>query len=463
MITTPARMNRRQQMLTLITKFNLYDDEENLALSDQLLSTRLYSIFLFITLLMLIFFTGFTIQTRIVSVSTPSMTEFEHLSLKYPLTLSCPCSQMTIPYKQFFTFSPQYHQICSSEFVTQQWIKSLFKISINDYHPLDFRIVGSAQFQVLALLCRTADQFVSDAIKQFNLSLLITKQTLFRTAFDVQVAALVDELKANTLVAFLYVDQILSAMTAASHIVSALGTNYYMKSVPNSGKYETFSNIYSNKRIFSSMPIDMQDECSCENTLDCTFPSGFYNLSESILLDADSSPIVFIPGMLTGCLPRNSLLQSTLECFFDRTCLDMITTFTGGLAVASPLNFTLGLSRFSPNMTVDTIFNEMMIESWHNTSNFADYFHWCAPTYCTYSYSQRLSFVYMITTLIGLIGGLNVALYIIIPLVVTFFIRQFQSKFCRQNHSDAIVLRDPPIKLSKTSAVFLVSLMFLFV
>ena len=463
MITTPARINRRQQMLTLITKFNLYDDEENLALSDQLLSTRLYSIFLFITLLMLIFFTGFTIQTRIVSVSTPSMTEFEHLSLKYPLTLSCPCSQMTIPYKQFLTFSPQYHQICSSEFVTQQWIKSLFKISINDYHPLDFRIVGSAQFQVLALLCRTADQFVSDAIKQFNLSLLITKQTLFRTAFDVQVAALVDELKANTLVAFLYVDQILSAMTAASHIVSALGTNYYMKSVPHSGKYETFSNIYSNKRIFSSMPIDMQDECSCENTLDCTFPSGFYNLSESILLDADSSPIVFIPGMLTGCLPRNSLLQSTLECFFDRICLDMITTFTGGLAVASPLNFTLGLSRFSPNMTVDTIFNEMMIESWHNTSNFADYFHWCAPTYCTYSYSQRLSFVYMITTLIGLIGGLNVALYIIIPLVVTFFIRQFQSKFYRQNHSDAIVLRDPPIKLSKTSAVFLVSLMFLFV
>jgi hypothetical protein len=446
----------------------LYKDEEGLSLADQILSTRLYITFFSIALLLLILFTGLTVQARIVTIISPSLTDFEHLTNKYPSTLSCPCSQTSISHGQFLTFDPQYHQVCSSGFITQEWISSLFNVVMNDYHPLDFRVVAFAQFQVLALLCRTADQFVSDAIKQFDSSLLISKQTLFRTVFDVQTAALVDELKANTLLDFQRTDQILSTMITGSHIVSALRTNFYMRSVPDSGEYYSFSRIYSNKRSLSSTPIDALDECSCENTFDCTFPSGFYNFSEPIQLDElfrsnPPSPIFFIPGMQTGCLPRNALLKSTLECFFDQTCLDMIVAFTKALSTVPPLNVTTNLSRFRPNTTISVIFNEMMIETWRNTSNFDDYFRSCSPSVCTYSYFQQLNAVYMITTLVGLIGGLNVAFCIVAPLLVTFFIRRLQSKFCLHDDDDDVIIPNRPgIEFGKNSVVFFALLMCLF-
>ena len=205
------------------------------------------------------------------------------------------------------------------------------------------------------------------------------------------------------------------------------------------------------------MSNDVSNECSCENNFECTFPSAFYNISNSIPLDeifrSNTSPIFFIPGMKTGCLPRNSLLQSTLECFFDRSCLDIIIHFTGGLSTISPLNNTTYISRFNINATIDTILNEMMIESWYNRSNFTNYFQSCAPSVCTYSYLQRLSIVYISTTIVGLIGGLNVACNIIAPLVVTWLIRRFQSKFCSQNNDNIGVITpiDRTAELSKIS------------
>ena len=454
MATTKSRPNRRLQLITLISKLNLYSDEENLPLADQHLSTRLYIIFLSVALFILILFSGFSLQTFLVTVNAPSLIDFEHLTTKYPLTLSCACSQTTIPYKEFLTFRPQYHQVCSSGFTTEEWISSLFNVAINDYHPLDFRVIASAQFQVLASLCRTIDQFVSDAIQQSSSSFLITKQTLSRAAFDIQVAARVDALKANTLVDFYRIDQLVSTMIFENRLVSALRTNFYMKSEPNFEHYGSFSSIYSHKRNLSLLPTDNREDCSCEYTLDCTFPSGFYNSSEKTPLDeifqSDQLPIFLIPGMQTGCLPRQSLLQSTLECFFDQVCLNTIIAFVGALRTISPLNATAVPSRFPPTMTVGSILDEMMIESWHNTSIFADYFRTCAPSVCSYSYSQRWSFVYMVTILVGLIGGLNAAFLVIAPLIVTLVIRRLQTKFCRRNDENVFVPNDRAEAIRKT-------------
>ena len=223
-----------QRIITIIRKFNLYKDEEDIILADQLLSTRLYIIFLSIALLILIVFTSLTIQTRIITVKSPSLVDFDYLSNKYPLTLSCSCSKTLIPYEQFITFDLEYHQVCSSDFITQAWIISLFNDIENNYHPLDFRVIASSQFQVLALLCRTVDQFIFDAIKRFNSSLLLSKEILFRQVFNIQITALVDELKINTLVDFHRIDQTLSRIITGNHIVSALRTNFYMKSMLNS-------------------------------------------------------------------------------------------------------------------------------------------------------------------------------------------------------------------------------------
>ncbi|CAF1580352.1 unnamed protein product, partial [Didymodactylos carnosus] len=44
----------------------------------------------------------------------------------------------------------------------------------------------------------------------------------------------------------------------------------------------------------------------------------------------------------------------------------------------------------------------------------------CAPQECTYTYSGHNNVVYIVTTVIGLIGGLTKVLQVIIPPIVEF-------------------------------------------
>ncbi len=69
-------------------------------------------------------------------------------------------------------------------------------------------------------------------------------------------------------------------------------------------------------------------------------------------------------------------------------------------------------SRFNPISTVTfgTLIDELFIESWINSSNYSAYFSICAPLTCQYSYVERNSILYMITTFLGLYGGLTVGL-----------------------------------------------------
>ena len=60
----------------------------------------------------------------------------------------------------------------------------------------------------------------------------------------------------------------------------------------------------------------------------------------------------------------------------------------------------------------------MFIENWSNTMNFSAYYNQCAPSQCSYTYEERFSIPYLISTVCAVIGGLSVALRISIPPVV---------------------------------------------
>ena len=50
----------------------------------------------------------------------------QQLYMQYPVTLKCPCTRIAIKYNEFISqIEPQYHQICSSAFVSSKWIESL--------------------------------------------------------------------------------------------------------------------------------------------------------------------------------------------------------------------------------------------------------------------------------------------------------------------------------------------------
>lgn len=58
-----------------------------------------------------------------------------------------------------------------------------------------------------------------------------------------------------------------------------------------------------------------------------------------------------------------------------------------------------------------------MVERWSKEISYDAYFAECAPQYCTYSVTERKSVILIVPLILGLLGGLKVALKILAPLL----------------------------------------------
>ncbi|UJR11392.1 hypothetical protein I4U23_015572 [Adineta vaga] len=162
---------------------------------DQLLSTRIFLFLFSITLITVIIFTAFSTQTQSVTIYSPSESVFKQLSLHHSNTLSCPCSQTLIRHDKFLIFNPHYHSICTSQFVNQSFLSSLFDVNISSYYSNDYRLMAAAHFQMLALFCRTIQQMIVDSLNQFYSQHLNTLEVISDDMFNAQIDHLIDQLK----------------------------------------------------------------------------------------------------------------------------------------------------------------------------------------------------------------------------------------------------------------------------
>ncbi|CAF1434225.1 unnamed protein product [Adineta steineri] len=88
-----------------------------------------------------------------VTISPITLSIFNELYREYNETLSCPCSTTMVPYKNFVSQKFTFHPVCSSIFVSQQWIEALYLFNASKYVPFDFRTTASSQFKLLSSLC----------------------------------------------------------------------------------------------------------------------------------------------------------------------------------------------------------------------------------------------------------------------------------------------------------------------
>jgi hypothetical protein len=65
-----------------------------------------------------------------------------------------------------------------------------------------------------------------------------------------------------------------------------------------------------------------------------------------------------------------------------------------------------------------------MVEEWITNISYEKYYAQCAPIICTYSKVNRHDFVYVLTKIISLLGGLTLAIKFIVPVVVQFIRRK---------------------------------------
>lgn len=162
--------------------------------------------------------------------------------------------------------------------------------------------------------------------------------------------------------------------------------------------------------------------CSCAtsvSSVSCRF--------ETLIFDTLRNIIVFIvPGFYSGCYTIESLLVSSLQCFHDQHCLDNLTHYVNSTREmnVTALDATLS-SKFTANSTVGEMIDELMVEEWNSSIAFAKYYDECEPSECTYTVESKNEAMSIVTTVIGLIGGLVKVLKLIVPKIVNLFKRFF--------------------------------------
>ncbi|CAF1035748.1 unnamed protein product [Adineta steineri] len=141
-----------------IRNYNLFIPEENdyddnndepkdptTVLKYQKYKTWLYIFLLMVSLYILFYITLRESESRMATVSNIAPAIFNQLRLKHKDSLLCPCSKATIPHKVFISNTIKFHPLCSSIFVSQQWIEALYLPNASNYEVTDFRTTASSQ------------------------------------------------------------------------------------------------------------------------------------------------------------------------------------------------------------------------------------------------------------------------------------------------------------------------------
>ena len=124
---------------------------------------------------------------------------------------------------------------------------------------------------------------------------------------------------------------------------------------------------------------------------------------------------------MAGCIPLDSMRQSTLECLYNQSCVDAILLQP---KIIRPKALNPSLSKFPLNSTIGSLFDEsLFVGIWKNQSSFENYFEACEPHSLSYSYESRFHLGTIITMSLNAFGGLDIAWQLITPVFIIIWQR----------------------------------------
>ncbi|CAF1054227.1 unnamed protein product [Adineta steineri] len=431
--------------------YNTETDDEHIK-RKELISSRFYLILLMIILYAYAFYITSTTQITPIIVFKPTIKEYKELIEQHPNTLSCPCERIAISYGEFINILPVYHQICSSDFVSQQWIDYLFYENSSYYFQLDFRHSASAQFQILRALCEQAEQTVDYSLTQFYSSQFITNQLISMDTFDIQTNSFIELFKRTTSPLFLDIFSLIRQVLLEQLFVSGMGTQYTVECCDN----DDLDYVYVNA-IYYYETQDKYFHCMCLDSFVCKLPGGIYtniirydhagstgwdNEASNYSNTLNTNATFLLPGIFVGCVPIESLFYSTIECLFEDACFNQIGTNINYTSISIHSFSKLNQSLSTSQTTYETLINNLFIQQWNTNISFNNYFDQCQPLQCQYTNEIGQSWTSILALVISLYGGLGHFLPFIILVIVNFLFKIHQNQQAQAN----VILPEIPMK-----------------
>ncbi|UJR06989.1 hypothetical protein I4U23_011277 [Adineta vaga] len=380
----------------------------------QRLTTRLYICVLILAFFILTLFTSMNIQEKVINVNEPSFSDVLYLQSQneFNSSLHCPCTQLTTSYRQIVRLEPFYHQVCIWDTSAWDWgvyLNSGYLIVGLGTDALTF---SSNVFKILSTVCMLSNKTIFNSLKTFEQTQLVTGQLLTAKTFEYQMTSVIEQFKLETLITFLRFLQLFRNITFINQYLNGRLSNF---------KYDISPVLSLSITGFTNGNLS----CSCAQDINCRTQYGLYSPTTG---QRES----FADDFYQACWPVESLLQSSLQCFFDdQDCFARVkNTYGVSLPNIKPLNSSLK-SRYSTNTSISILLTELFVEYWNQSLNYSSYFDQCHPVLCTYKISRRNNLLETIIIIIGLVGGLFAILRILVSLFVTicfYFIgRQQQS------------------------------------
>lgn len=270
-------------------------------------TTRLYIVLVTMGTLILMFLGVFTAQTSIYTVYKPSRELFEVLLAKYPDTMQCPCTSIKVSYNKFSSVNVTYHEICSSDLISNAFINQLYAVNATPIHTTDFVAIGSKYFHTISLVYERVMDAVNYYFVFFLSSEFESDLLLDSTHFQEVVEAKLENIRATIL---LYVNrghQETLELSASNHLLS----------IP----YNSFKLPFNSDGSISIEPSGFQN-CSClTQPNSCSMEAGFYSydtFNDSFML------LTKVMGIRVGCMSFQSAFLSSLACWYSIDCYQMV-------------------------------------------------------------------------------------------------------------------------------------------
>ena len=284
----------------------------------------------------------------------------------------------------------------------------------------DYRRFLPAHLQFLKGLCELSHEAIKISKQQFLSSLFVTSELLSKTNFYARINSTIKQSTSNVSTLFTGLLFLIRSINHGNRMISTYGTNFeYIMS------WKDIANSYAptNATIYDH-------QCSCALHSDCT--------TAATVIETNSAKTIRIKGLKMGCTPSESFRLSTLECFYDQSCLNLIYQFANHkesqINLTNPLNaLSRTISRFSMNTTINGLINELFVEQWKTVVNYTPYFEQCSPLLCSYTYIEKYNLLHTLYVLFGLQGGLSIVLKWICPKLIRIIHKIYEYRNRRRN------------------------------
>lgn len=410
-----------RRLMNYILQLNYFEDEicrtDLFHLRSKIIATRIYIIVFLTSLITLVILNMMGTQPNVIIIRNPSEKDYiDFIETYRSSSTSCPCSNVTIPYGKFISTNVIYHPVCSSIFVSNNWINYLFNPNFANIYQGDFRALANSYFQLLSTLCLHVNRSIDNILNDFKLDTLLSPNILANKSLFDQIEVKSLFLKSITNNSIIQLLELIRTVTKSNVLQTAIPLSALMYDYPEDRSLRKKNIIFKY----------MNSSCNCTSAARCYVPSGFFDIKKrtqkTISLIPDFPRLANLSGFVVGCFPLESLLQSTLECLFDLLCLNIIQKY-----VISTINitdvYTLNQSqtRFFSNTSVESLVKELFIESWSIEANFSKYYNECSPVLCTHTLEQANNVFYAVTKMFGLYSGLRFIFSLFIPFIVTWW------------------------------------------